>query len=198
MPTNGPYPKGELLLSQENVYWALFSLPDPPSPGFNIWHLFWIYCPQPLSTFQSVLQTIGQNNSEKLIFLRIARAPSCLQIKSFPCWAATSQPLSATPAVVQPALALSVPGHSVHFRTCYSSLPVPLPVVPLSYLLSPAGNGCPAKPGSMSLLLHQLPDPKQNSLLHSPGPARRLMHRYIKLLSIDVVPFCVQRDPVSH
>lgn len=101
-----------------------------------------------LSLFSNLYFRLWAKITEKLVRLRITRAPSCLRNKSFPCWAASSQPASATPTAVQPSRALCAWMQHAPSRLRYSSWPVPLPVVPLLSGLSPAGKGCPAKPGS--------------------------------------------------
>lgn len=143
---------------------------DPPHPRqASIFGASFRLCLQPLSTFQSIFQTVARNNSEKPVCLKISRAPNCLQNKAHPRMGSPAQPRPPWPS------------------PCWISLwPKQCALSHLAVIISPASslacNGlvlpsfCVWQMAflqrlvQMSLLLPQLPDPKQNLLLQSLDP----------------------------
>lgn len=136
MPINGSYPKKNYFEVKETWTWT-------PWPGFHIWCLFRTHCLQPLSTFQSIFQTVARNNSEKPVCLKISRAPNCVQNKARPGRAA---PLGHAPHGPAPARSLWAPS-SAHFHTSLLllALLVPLPAMAWAYLLSASGKWLSSK-----------------------------------------------------
>ena len=178
MPINGSYPKKNYFEVEETWTWT-------PWPGFHIWCLFRTHCLQPLSTFQSIFQTVARNNSEKPVCLKISRAPNCVQNKAVRMGSpARPRPPRPSPRWI-----------SLSPKQCALSH--------FAVIISPAssfacnGLGLPSfcvwqmaflqRLVQMSLPLPQRPDPKQNLLLQSldPPPWGHLVPKHIILLTIN-------------
>ena len=156
----------------------------PPRPGFHIWCLFWTHCLLPLSTFQSIFQTVARNNSEKPVCLKISRAPNCVQNRARPRWAALLGHAPRGPAPADHPVPQRAPSHLVVIISPASSFPCNGLVLPSFCVWLMAFL---QRLVQMSLLLPQLPDPKQNLLLQSLDPPRQghLVPKHIILLTIN-------------
>lgn len=169
----------------------------PPQPGFHIWCLFRTHCLLPLSTFQSIFQTVARNNSEKPVCLKISRAPNCVQNRA----GLDGQPCSATPPVAQPLLDHPVPqrapSHLAVIISPASSFPCNGLVLPSFCVWLMAFL---QRLVQMSLLLPQLPDPKQNLLLQSldPPPEGTWCPSILYYLPSITVHYWIQLDLVSR